>query len=66
MLLERIEALIDESIEEDAPLIGLRRIRDYFDLDRDLNGQIANPAILANWIKVHKYTDVFTPGPRFK
>ena len=63
MLLERIEALIDESAEGDSLLIGIRRIKDDLDLHRDLNDQISNPAALAEKIEALKYAEVLASQP---
>ena len=63
ILLERIESLIDQSIEGDALMIGIRRIRDDFDLDRDLNASIDDPDSLADRIDALKYAEVLASQP---
>ena len=63
VLLERIESLIDRSYEGDALLIAVRRIRDDFGLDIDLNEQIAEPATLKERIETLKYAEVFAFQP---
>ena len=63
VLLERIEAVVDASVEGDALLTGIRRIRDEFDLDRDLNEQISDRSKLRDRIDTLKYAEVLASQP---
>lgn len=63
VLLERIEALIDQSIEGDSLLITIRRIRDEFDLHRDLEGPISDSTTLGARIETLKYAEILASQP---
>ena len=63
VLLERIEDLIDRSIEGDALLIGIRRIKDEFDLSGDLSVDISDRDGLADGIESLKYAEVLASQP---
>ncbi len=63
VFLERVEDLIDQSREGDNLLIGLRRIRDEFDLTRDLSYPIADRSELEEQIKALKYAELLASQP---
>ena len=62
VLLERIEAIVDTSVEGDALLTEIRRIRDDLDLNRDLNGPIDSKD-LKNRLERLKYAEVLASQP---
>lgn len=63
VLLERIEAIVDTSVEGDALLTEIRRIRDDLDLNRDLNGPIDNKDSLKDRLERLKYAEVLASQP---
>ena len=63
VLLERIEAIVDMSIEGDALLTEVRRIRDNLELNRDLNSPIANKDSLKDRLERLKYAEVLASQP---
>ena len=64
VLLERIEAVVDMSIEGDALLTEVRRIRDDLELNRDLNSPIDNKDSLKDWLERLKYAEVLASQPK--
>ncbi len=62
-ILERIGALIDQSIDVASLLIGITRITEDFGLNRDLNGLISNPDIFADQIESPEYAEVLASQP---
>ena len=63
VLLERIEAVVDTSIEGDALLNAIRRIRDDLKLNRDPNGLIDNKDELKDRLERLKYAEVLASQP---
>ncbi|MXZ02216.1 MAG: AAA family ATPase, partial [Chloroflexi bacterium] len=63
VFLERIEDLIDQSREGDNVLLGIRRIRADFELDRDLSNPITDRSNLEEMIKALKYAEVLASQP---
>ena len=63
VLLERIESVVDQSIEGDALLTSIRRIRENFNLDRDLNDEIDDYTALRGQIETLKYAEVLSSQP---
>ena len=63
MLLERIEAVIDEFVEGDALLADIRRIREEFELNQNLNEQISDRASLKERLETLKYAEVYASQP---
>ena len=63
VLLERIESVVDQSIEGDKLLTNIRRIRDDFDLDRELSGMIGKYNSLKERIETLKYVELYASQP---
>ena len=63
VLLERIESVVDQSIEGDTLLTSTRRIRDDFKLDRDMNDEIEEFETLRERIETLKYAEVHASQP---
>ena len=58
MLLERIESVVDSSLEGDALLTEIRRIRQDFELHQDLNDQIDDKDALKGRLERLKYAEL--------
>ena len=58
MLLERIESVVDSSLEGDALLTEIRRIRQDFELHQDLNDQIEDKDALKGRLERLKYAEL--------
>ena len=63
VLLERISSVIDTSIEGDALILGIRRLREDLNLDRNPNERIANGDDLRGRIETLKYEEVLASQP---
>lgn len=63
ILLERVEALIDNSIEGDSLLMSSRRIIDEFELNGDLSEEIDDRDALADQLEALKYAEVLASQP---
>lgn len=63
MMLERIEAAIDESVEGDALLTDIRRIREEFELNQNLSEQIPDHASLKDRLETLKYAELYASQP---
>jgi energy-coupling factor transporter ATP-binding protein EcfA2 len=63
VLLERIEAVVDESVEGDALLTEIRRIREDFDLHRDLGDDVPRYSDLADRLETLQYAEVLASQP---
>ena len=63
MLLERIEAVVDASIEGDALLSDIRRIRQEFELHQDLGDQILEKDALTERLESLKYAELMASQP---
>ena len=63
VLLERIEELVDTSTEGDALLTNIRRIREDYGLDRDLNERIGEEAELMSRLETLRYSEVHASQP---
>lgn len=63
MLLERIEAVVDTSIEGDALINEIRRIRDELELSQDLNDPIEDKDALKKRLERLKYAELRASQP---
>ena len=63
VLCERIESIIDASVEGNAVAAELRRIRHDFDLDRDRHLQVADREALEERLKALKHAGVLASQP---
>ena len=65
VLLERIEAVVDEAEEGDQLLTSIRRLRDSYQLSRDLNQPIPDVEELKSHLQTLQYDELrATQGPR--
>ena len=62
-LLEKIDAVVDASVEGDELLTEIRRIRQEFELHQDLNDQIVNKDALAERLEKLKYVELLASQP---
>ena len=63
MLLERIESVVDPSVEGDALLTEIRRIRQEFELHQDLSERIADKDALNERLERLKYAELLASQP---
>ena len=63
ILLERIEAVVDEFVEGDALLAGIMRIRKEFGLNQNLNEQISDRVNLKDRLENLKYAELYASQP---
>jgi len=63
VLLERIEAVVDQSVEGDALVIQLRRIREDFELHKDLGDEVPRFDELKDRLETLKYAEVLASQP---
>ena len=63
MLLERIESLIDRSIEGDSLVIGIRRLKEDLALERNPYERITDRADLESRIEALKYEELLASQP---
>ena len=63
VMLERIESVVDLSVEGDALVTDIRRIRAEFELDRDLNDSIVEYDTLVERIEMLKYAELHASQP---
>lgn len=64
MLIERIEAVIDVDAEGDALVRDLRRLRQEFELDRNLSEEINDIPTLKDRLEALKYAEVLASQPQ--
>ena len=62
-LLEKIESVVDSSVEGDALLNEIRRIRHDLELHQDLSGQIVDKDALKGRLERLKYTELLASQP---
>lgn len=63
ILLERIESAIDESVEGDALVVDIRRIREELDLDQNLNELVADFDVLKARLEALQYAPLLASQP---
>ena len=63
MLLESIESAVDESVEGDALLTEIRRIRQAYELHQDLSDQITDKDGLTERLERLKYAELMSSQP---
>lgn len=63
VLLDRIEASVDSAVEGDVLLMGIRRMRQEYDLDRNLNEQIDNIDALFAKLDTLQYAEIQASQP---
>ena len=62
-LLEKIESVVDSSVEGDALLTEIRRIRQDFELHQDLSDQIVDKNALKGRLERLKYAELLASQP---
>ena len=64
MLLERIESVVDSSVEGDALLTEIRRIKQDYELHQDLSDQIVDKNALKERLERLKYAELIASQPK--